>query len=473
MITFPENFVWGAASAAYQVEGAAHVDGRGPSVWDMFSARPGKTWLGQTGNEACDHYRRFKDDVALMKRIGLKAYRFSIAWPRVFPEGTGALNERGLGFYEELVDVLLAAGIEPYITLFHWDYPLSLYHRGGWLNRDSADWYADYVTAVVRRLSDRVTNWITLNEPQCFIYLGHQTGVHAPGDHLPLPEVLRAGHHSLLAHGKGVQAIRANSKKQAFIGYAPVGVIRVPLTEETQDVEAARAATFGVRDQSLWNNVWWMDPLFLGHYPEAGLRAFGAAAPKVHADDFKIIQSPIDFLGLNIYTGDVVRAGENGEPEEVVKPVGYALTAHDWAVLPSVLYWGPRFLYERYKQPIMITENGLSSRDWVSLDGRVHDAQRIDFTQRYLRELQRASRHDVPVLGYMHWSIMDNYEWAEGYKHRFGMIYVDYPTQTRILKDSAYWYQRVIASNGAILNEGLAARGNGSSLGEAPPPPAE
>ena len=451
-MSFSKDFVWGAAAASYQIEGAAYEDGKGLSVWDVFCKKEGTIWSGQSGDTACDHYHRYKEDVALMKEISLGAYRLSVSWPRVMPQGTGAVNQKGVGFYDKLIDELLAAGIIPYVTLFHWDYPDELYRRGGWLNLDSSDWFAAYAKVVVEKLGDRVKHWITLNEPQCFIGLAHQNGIHAPGDKLTVAEVLMAGHNALLAHGKAVQAIRAYSKAECRVGLAPVGVVSVPATNRPEDVEAARQATFSLTHKNCWNNTWWTEPVFSGRYPEDGLKLFGSDAPSVGDGDMKTICQPLDFFGVNIYIGLPVRAGKEGQPENVPLPVGYAMTAFRWPVTPDALYWGPKFFWERYKLPIFITENGMSNVDWVSLDGKVHDPQRIDFLNRHLLELQKAAGDGVDIGGYFQWSILDNFEWTEGYKERFGLVYVDYPTQKRILKDSAYWYKDVIASNGAGLN---------------------
>ena len=450
-MAFPKNFVWGAASAAYQVEGAANEDGRGPSVWDMFCRRPGAIWSGHTGAVACDHYHRYKEDVALMKRLGLKGYRFSISWPRVLAEGVGPVNAKGLEFYDRLVDALLAAGIEPWATLYHWDMPYELYCRGGWLNRASADWFAEYASLVVRRLGDRVTHWMTLNEPQCFITHGHVLGVHAPGDKLAWPEVLRAAHHVLLAHGKAVQAIRAATPRACQVGFAPVGAVNMPATDSKRDIAAARAEMFSVKPGNAWNNAWWMDPVFLGEYPAEGLKLYEKDLPPIKSGDLATIRQKLDFFGMNTYSGGHVHAGKGGKPEGVSEPVGHAITAIKWFVTPDALYWGPRFFHERYGLPVYITENGLSGADWVALDGKVHDGHRIDFTQRYLRELGRAIADGVDVRGYFHWSIMDNFEWGEGYKERFGLVHIDYTTQKRTPKDSALWYAGVIKANGKTL----------------------
>ncbi|MCX6030616.1 MAG: GH1 family beta-glucosidase [Chloroflexi bacterium] len=455
-MSFPKGFIWGAASASYQVEGAAFEDGKGLSVWDMFCRKEGAIWNGQSGEVACDHYHRYREDVALMKELGLQAYRLSISWPRVLPHGTGAVNPKGLDFYDRLVDELLAAGIEPWVTLFHWDHPYDLYCRGGWLNPYSSDWFADYTAVVADALSDRVTHWMTHNEPACFIGLGLQDGRHAPGDKLGFGQVLWATHNALLGHGKAVQTLRARARRPLQIGLAYNGPVVVPASDRPADVEAARLAMFTIlpTGRHMWNNSWWLDPIFFGRYPADGWQAFGADVPPVKDGDLKTINQPLDFLGVNIYYQDpTIRAGADGRPEPVPFPVGTAQTAFKWNVTPDALYWGPRFLYERYKAPMVITENGLSCMDWVALDGHVHDPQRIDFTQRYLLAYERAGQDGVDIRGYFHWSILDNFEWSEGYKERFGLVYVNYPTQQRIPKDSAYWYKQVIATNGARLHE--------------------
>lgn len=449
---FPQGFIWGTAAASYQIEGGAYEDGKGLSVWDMFCRKPGVIWNRQSGDVACDHYHRYREDVALMADLGVHAYRFSVSWPRILPDGTGRLNKAGLDFYDRLVDTLLEAAIKPYVTLFHWDYPYELYCQGGWLNPSSPGWFADYAQIVVGLLGDRVKHWMTLNEPQCFVALGHSNGVHAPGDKLGLAQVLRIGHNALLAHGKAVQAIRAASPGACQVGMAPMGAISYPLSSSPADVEAARTGMFSMHGQNLWSNAWWMDPVYLGHYPEDGLAAFGKEAPQIHPDNLKTIHQPLDFFGINLYQGWPVQAGVNGMPEPVEQPVGFPQTANRWAVVPEVLYWGPRFFYERYHLPVFIFENGISNLDWVAMDGKVHDPQRIDFTRRYLLSLRQAVQDGIPVAGYFHWSFMDNFEWGEGYKERFGLVYVDYATQQRLPKDSAHWYSQVIASNGKSLD---------------------
>lgn len=449
---FSNDFVWGAATASYQIEGAAYEDGKGLNVWDVCCRQPGFVKDFDNGDVACDHYHRYKEDVALMKQLGLKAYRFSINWARVIPGGIGKVNEAGLDFYDKLVDELLQNGITPYVTLFHWDYPDALFKLGGWLNPASSDWFAEYAKVIVNRLSDRVKHWMTLNEPQCFIGLGHETGIHAPGLRLNRSYVLQASHNVLLAHGKAVQVIRQYSKQPCEVGYAPVGGVNIPASGMPEDIEAARKATFEcTADGIMWSNSFWMDPVYLGNYPEDSLQVLEQWMPKFNPEDLKTICQPLDFFGTNMYQGNVVKHSDAGGYEILKKPMGYPHTAIRWPVTPEILYYGPKFFYERYKTPIMITENGMSNTDWISMDGNVHDPGRIDFLNRYLLQYRRAAEDGIPLKGYFQWSLMDNFEWSEGYNERFGLIYVDYPTGRRTIKDSGYWYQTVIEHNGDNL----------------------
>jgi len=456
---FPVSFKWGAAASSFQIEGAAHLEDRGQSVWDTFCQKQGTIKNGDTAFTACDHCRLVEDDVRLMSEIGLDAYRFSISWPRVLPEGRGTVNTKGLAFYDQLIDSLLAADIEPWATLFHWDFPEALFQQGGWLNRDSASWFADYVAAMVGHFSDRVSHWITLNEPQCFLQLGHSEGIHAPGLNLTSPEMIEAAHHVLLAHGKGVSAIREFSVLDPVIGIAPIGDIKIPASQNEADIEAARTATMSRSSESLWDNVWFCDPILLGKYSLGWLEEHQDSPSEKRAEkraeqrmeDLAIIHQPIDFVGLNIYSATSVREASDGQIVEVPFPAGGPRTAFGWTIVPESLYWGPKFFHDRYELPIVIAENGMSSTDWVARDGRVHDPQRIDFLGRYLGALQQVVDEGVSVLGYFHWSLMDNFEWAEGFSQRFGLIHVDFETQRRTLKDSAYWYQEVIRTRGSSL----------------------
>ena len=450
-MSFPKDFMWGAAAASYQIEGAARQEGRGLSVWDMMCRQPGKIWSNDTGDVACDHYHRYEEDTRMMAEIGLKAYRFSISWPRVLPEGIGKINTKGLAFYDKLVDSLLENNVKPWVTLFHWDYPLTLFYQGGWLNRDSADWFAEYTQVIIDKLSDRVSHWITQNEPQCYIGMGHQTGEHAPGLKLGVSEVLLAAHHSLLAHGKAMQVIRAHAKLKPSIGAAPVGIVKFPHSNNPDDIEIARQSMFSITAKDCWNNTWFADPMVFGHYPEDGIQLFQEEMPEIKNGDMETICQPLDFYGTNIYHGQVVRTKGDGSGEIPPSPDGPPLTTMEWEITPEAFYWGPRFLYERYNLPLVVTENGMANGDWVHVDGKVHDPQRIDFLTRYLQEYHRAITDGVKSNGYFLWSIMDNFEWAHGYKQRFGLVHIDYATGKRTPKDSAYWYRDVIRSNGDRL----------------------
>lgn len=453
-MSFKNDFVWGCATSSYQIEGAAYEDGKGMSIWDVFCKEKGRVYHGHTGDIACDHYHRWKEDVAIMKRMGLKAYRFSLSWTRILPNGMGKVNEEGIHFYNMLIDELLAAGIEPYITLFHWDYPYELYKKGGWMNEESVEWFGAYARVVAERFSDRVTHFFTLNEPQCFCGLGYLTGTHAPGLRMPLRDTFVMAHNVMKAHGMAVRMLRTYAKQDIQIGYAPTGTMSYPASCKQEDIEAARTHLFSLSEDDnnwTWNVSVWSDPILLGRYPEEALKRYRNYLPEMTEEDRKLIAEPIDFYGQNIYNGVMVRCGKDGKPEIVQRYDGFPRTAIGWPVTPECLYWGPKFLYERYGKPIYVTENGLSCHDVISLDGQVHDPNRIDFLHRYLKQLQRASEDGVDIFGYFQWSLMDNFEWSCGYSERFGLVFVDYNTQKRILKDSAYWYQKVIETNGKNL----------------------
>jgi beta-glucosidase len=449
-MAFPKDFVWGAAAASYQIEGAAFEDGKGWSVWDRFVRKRHAIARGHTGDVACDHYHRYTEDVQLMQRIGLQGYRMSLSWPRILPDGSGQVNAKGLDFYSRLIDALLEAEIQPWVTLFHWDYPLALFNRGGWLNRDSVEWFGEYAGVVADALGDRVRHWMTLNEPQVFLGLGHYQGEHAPGLRMSWADVLQATHHALMAHGRAVQVIRDRASADGTqVGYAPVAIVRLPADESPASMAAAHRATFAVERRDTWNTPWFTEPVFNGQYPEDGLRLFADDLPEIHDEDLSLISQPLDFVGMNCYFGEQVGVGEDGTPVPRDFAPGHPRTGFDWPVTPDAMYWAPKWLHERYQLPIVVTENGISNLDWVHLDGKVHDPQRIDFTTRYLRALHRAGEEGVPLKGYFHWSILDNFEWSVGYWQRFGLVYVDYQTQARIPKDSAAWYADVIKTNGA------------------------
>ena len=456
-MAFPKDFLWSTATAAYQIEGGWDADGKGMSTWDMMVRKEDTIWHNQTGNVTCDHYHRWAEDVELMKQMNLKGYRFSFAWARVLPEGVGRINQAGLDFYDRLTDALLAAGITPLPTLFHWDFPYELYCRGGWLNRDSADWFAEYAGVMAKTLGDRIDRWLTMNEPQCFVSLGHHSGIHAPGDKLGHAQLARIAHHALLAHGKAVAAIRNNAPKPVQVGIAPVGFMKIPATETPADIDAARTAMFTSHKKYPWGeNAWWFDTIANGAYPDGVLENLGASAPPIHDGDLKTISAELDFLGLNAYHGQVTRRGDDGNPEILDRKDGEPITAFHWPIVPDAMYWGPKFFYERYKKPLIITENGMANVDFPSLDGKVHDPQRIDFLQRYMRSLHRAIDEGIDVFGYCVWTLTDNFEWAEGFRQRFGLVYTDFMNdQKRIPKDSAWWYRDVIASNGEKLFDTL------------------
>ncbi|HJQ26099.1 MAG TPA: GH1 family beta-glucosidase [Blastocatellia bacterium] len=441
---FPEGFLWGTATASYQVEGAASEDGRGPSIWDTFSHTPGKVVNNATGDTADDHYHRYKEDVQLMKSLGVKCYRFSIAWPRVFPQGAGSPNPKGLDFYNRLVDELLANGIQPFATLYHWDLPQALQEKGGgWESRDTSKAFADYAGYVAERLSDRVKHFFTINEFGAFVELGYKIGIHAPGLKLPPGRFNQTRHHAVLGHGLAVQAIRAHAKRGTRVGLAENMTICVPVIENAANVEAAARATREL-------NAQYMTVIQEGKYTDLYLEWVGADAPKFTAEDLKIISSPLDFVGINIYTPLYVRADDSRAGFAVVPhPKSFPHMASPWLFIgPEALYWGPRHVARLWNvKEIYITENGCSSSDIPASDGRVYDTDRVMYLRNYLTQLQRAAADGVPVRGYFLWSLMDNFEWADGYTNRFGIHYVDYKTQKRTPKLSADFYREVIARN--------------------------
>jgi beta-glucosidase len=444
---FPNGFLWGTATASYQVEGAAAEDGRLPSVWDTFSHTPGKVVNNATGDVATDHYHRYKEDVQLMKALGVKAYRFSIAWPRVFPQGTEQPNPKGLDFYSRLVDELLANGIQPFATLYHWDLPQALQDRvGGWESRETSKAFAHYAGYVAERLTDRVKHIFTINEFGAFVELGYRVGIHAPGLKLPPGRFNQTRHHAVLGHGLAVQAIRAKAKPGTRVGLAENMTICAPIVETMEHIDAAVRAT---REA----NAQYMTVIQEGKYTDAYLKGAGADAPKFSPEDLKIISSPLDFVGINIYTPMYVRADAS--------PLGFAVVPHPksfphmaspWLFVgPEALYWGPRHVAQIWKvNEIYITENGCSSSDVPAADGKVYDTDRVMYLRNYLTQLQRATSEGVPVRGYFLWSLMDNFEWADGYTNRFGLHYVDYATQKRTPKLSADFYREVIARNTVV-----------------------
>jgi beta-glucosidase len=463
---FPEGFLWGAATAAYQVEGATDEDGRSPSIWDTFCRTPGRVHGGDTGDTAADHYHRMPDDVALMRDLGLRSYRFSVAWPRVQPDGRGPSNATGLDFYRRLVDALLEAGITPFVTLYHWDLPQRLQDEGGWPSRDVAYRFADYAAIVFGALGDRVVHWTTINEPWCVAFVGYGEGRHAPGIQDPRLAV-RAAHHLLLGHGLAVRSMRASGPADRMFGIvlnpAPVHAA----SDSDVDRDAAR------RMDGAMNRTF-LDPLLKGSYPEDVLADFAESVDLAHlrAGDGAIIATPIDLLGINYYRPYVVaRIGAPGEPAdgrrddaryarqsgwpgaERVAVVGRDLprTAMGWEVDPSGLTELLVRVHGSYPPiPLFVTENGAAYDDRPAMDGAVHDPDRIDYLRRHMIAARGAIGSGVDLRGYFVWTLLDNFEWAEGYSHRFGIVYVDHGTQRRIPKDSAAWYRAVIAANGPV-----------------------
>ncbi len=442
--TFPTGFLWGAATAAYQIEGSPLADGAGMSIWHRFAHTPGRVNNDDTGDIACDHYRRAPADVALMQSLGLKAYRFSIAWGRVLPEGRGRVNAAGLGFYERLVDSLLAAGIEPMITLYHWDLPAALDDRGGWLNPDVSDWFADYASVLYRRLDDRVKRWVTLNEPWVVVDGGYVHGALAPG-HRNRFEAPIATHNLMRAHGAAVMAYRAH-------GHHEIGLVvnlepKYPATSAPEDVAATARA-------DAYMNRQFLDPAFKGAYPREMREIYGEAWPDWPARDFELIRQPTDFLGINYYTRGVTRADADAWPTLAsnVRLDNAAYTETGWEVCPRAFSDVLRWVRDHYGNlPIYITENGAAMKDEVAVDGTVDDTTRVDYLRTHLGAVRAAIEAGVDVRGYFVWSLLDNLEWAHGYSKRFGIVRVDYPTQRRTPKASARFYAGVIASNGASL----------------------
>ncbi|MGD6730412.1 MAG: GH1 family beta-glucosidase [Pleomorphochaeta sp.] len=452
-MTFKKDFMWGAATASYQIEGSTNIDGRGYTIWDDFCSKPGKVLNGDSGEIASDSYNRNKEDVSIMKQLGLKAYRFSIAWSRIIPNGYGAINPAGLEYYRDFIDLLIENNIEPVVTLYHWDLPYELFKIGGWQNPNISDYFVEYVKEFVSFMGQRVKYYITFNEPQCFIGLGHVTGVHAPGTICSRKTVLEMAHNVLLSHGKAVKAIRELGN-EFKVGYAPTSSVYYPATDKKEDIEAAKKAYFDIdtnQENYIWNVSWWSDPIILGKYPKKGLEIFKEDLPNINQEDMDTICQPLDFYCQNIYNGKAVISDNNGSYKVIEAKKGSPLTSCAWPVTPQVLYWGPKFLYERYKLPIIISENGMAAHDWISIDGKVHDPNRIDFVHRYLIELKKAYEEGIDIKGYFLWSLLDNFEWEKGYSQRFGIVYVDYETQKRIIKDSGFWYKSVITSNGEFL----------------------
>ena len=453
-LRFPDGFLWGAATAAYQIEGAPDADGKGPSIWDTFSHTPGKVFHGDTGDVACDSYQRYPEDIALLQRLGVGAYRISLSWPRIQPDGRGAVNPKGIDYYNRLIDGLLEKGITPVITLYHWDLPQALQDKGGWATRDIAEIFADFAGRAGEAFGDRVHRWITVNEPWVVAHVGYRDGRHAPGIKDP-KQAVAANHHLLLAHGRAVTALRASSPSPAQVGITlNLAVVR-PVSPAAADLAAELDAR---------HNGVYLGPLLRGAYPERLTSEFSPARVPglVHEGDFDLITAPIDFLGVNFYAPAYVGIRPDGEPrhgeqligpdEVLVQPEGMPITAMNWLVDSSAIYeLMTRVRDETNGLPLYITENGSAWYDYVTQDGTVEDYERLQYLRDHLTALHEAIEHGVNLRGYFAWSLLDNFEWAEGYAKRFGLVFVDFGTQKRIVKRSGEFYAAVTRANAVPL----------------------
>jgi beta-glucosidase len=440
---FPKSFVWGVATAATQIEGAAFEGGKGESIWDRYARTPGKIACGDTPDVACDHYHRYEEDFALLEKMGVRNYRMSIAWPRIFPTGEGAPNARGIEFYHRLFDSLERRNITPWVTMFHWDLPQALEDQGGWRTRGTVNAFARYAELIVREYGARVKNWITLNEAVCFTVNAYANGgPKAPGVKETPRIVNQICHHAILCHGHGVRAVRKWGGKDARVGLAEALHGAVPLTETKRDIEAAQAWFHA-------ENLRFLDPIVRGSYAPAYLRACGKDRPRCRRGDFSLIGQKIDFVGLNIYTATFIRAGEDGRAMPMPWPADYPRAGLPWLrLVPQAMYWTPRFTHEVFGvKTIYVTENGCGHREPATVTGELPDLHRCEFMRSYLRELHRALQDGVPVRGYFHWSLMDNFEWSDGYGARFGLVHVDFHSQRRTPKLSARYYATVVTEN--------------------------
>lgn len=448
---FDKGFVWGTATSAYQIEGGVFEDGKGLSVWDIACQKENVIRNADNGDIACDHYHRLEADLDLLAELKVKAYRFSISWTRIFPDGIGAVNQKGVDFYDRLVDGLLKRGIRPFITLFHWDYPQALFEKGGWLNEDSPKWFAEYAGFVAERYSDRVKDFITLNEPQCALNLGHRMGIHAPLMRYGDVEMARAAYHMLKAHGLAVRKMRAVAKEPIRIAISIVGNAKVPFSPSVEDVSAARNATFSLKEKES-SDVFWMDIIYKGIVPNVENK--NAFCALLQEGDLQLFSEQLDYFCVNMYASDFIKTAKNGY-QIIPKKQGGAINSLRWNIVPEVLYWGTKFYYERYKMPIIISENGYCGYDFKTLNGDVLDFERMNFIQQYLLQLGRAKKEKIEIAGYFYWSFMDNFEWSHGYDERFGLVYVDYQTQERTIKASGKYYRKIVETNGRSLSEDI------------------
>jgi beta-glucosidase len=451
-------FFWGTATSSFQIEGGFDQGGRTPSIWDTYTTTPGKVRNNDDGRLGIDHFHQYGEDLSYLETLGVNSYRFSISWSRIIPSKDGQVNLEGLAFYDRILAKLETYGITPFVTLYHWDLPNYLQEIGGWENRETAYAFAAYTKAVVSHFGDRCLNYITINEPQCIINLGHRTLEHAPGIYLDDKRIVNAIHNLLLAHGLAVKAIR-ELNNEAKIGFAPTATSAIPLTNHPRDVEAARRSFFALNYGAFDGVILYSDPIFLGDYPKQYYDYYRAYLPSTLKEDLALISQPLDYCFQNFYTGYYVRALDNGNPIKVpYKPENIRGVCEWLYKVPESLYFGPLFLYERYKKPIIISENGVAVVDHLSKEhvfkefslveeNRIHDFQRIDYYQSYIQQLLKAKQEGVDIRGYFAWSLFDNFEWALGYEARFGLIYVDYKTYKRYPKDSFHFYKELIKNH--------------------------
>ena len=453
---FPKKFAFGTATSSYQIEGNNPDMGGGASVWDEFVKRSGVIDDGSTGEIACDHINRYGDDFKLMSELGIKHYKFSVSWAKIMPHGIGVVNERAISIYRDMILKMKKYGITPYLTLFHWEYPQELMEKGGWLNPKSPEWFYEYAKVVAENFTDIVDYFFTIDGPQSYVGYGHILGIHAPGYKFSKKGTFIISHNILKAHGYGVKALREFGSDRTKVGIASTAIVAYPYTECEADISAARKVYFGCDwPEKMWclNVTWFLDPIVLGHYPEDAMKKHKEYLPHITARDMKLISQPIDYIGQNIYNGYWIAELSNGYPIYIDRPEDYPKTGIGWPVTPECLFFGPKFLYERYHLPIYITENGAAYSDKVVKEDvkRVHDESRVEFIGSYLKQIKRALENGIDIRGYFLRSFLDNFEWSSGYTQRFGIVYVNFETQERIKKDSAYYYQKVCESNGEIL----------------------
>jgi beta-glucosidase len=444
-MAFKEDFAFGVATAAYQIEGAWNEDGKGPSHWDEFTHNNAVVFDGYNADIACDHYHRYKEDIALMHELGVNAYRFSVAWSRVLPNGIGEVNEKGVEFYNNLINEMLAKGITPYLTLYHFDLPYALKTKKGLLNEDFPKWFEEYALLIKNRFGDRVKHFITFNEPICMFGGGFNPQVHLPKEWgITTKEKFLAVHHMLLAHGKAVKVLK--EIPNAKVGISPNGVFAYPKDENNaQDIEVAKKEFFSLpKDNPFVSETLYADAIIFGKYPKECFTLYKNDMPLIKDGDMEIISEPIDFLAQNIYNGYPVSADKNGNAVKARLTQGSPKTAIGWDVTPEYMYFATKFLHERYNLPLIVSENGMANTDLLTLDKKVHDGARSEFILRHISALKKAVKDGVEIDGYFYWTFMDNFEWCHGFAQRFGIVYIDYQTLERIKKDSFYTYQQII-----------------------------